>query len=356
MAGGTVRGRFIVSTVLAACLSAAVAAAQTRGLTIQLKASEARDAPVAEEVRLYGSSHALVIGIDEYTNGWPRLSNAVKDAELVAAELRKRGFGVTLKTNLTAAELEGAFKEFFIGKGADPMARLFVWYAGHGHSEDDEGFLVPADAPPPETGSQFKFKALPIRRFGEYVRLAQSKHAYAVFDACFAGTIFTMQRSRPPAAITHATTMPVRQFLTSGDAGQEVSDDGTFRELFLRALRGEERADANGDRYVTATEIGLFLSDRVTNLTETRQTPRYGKLRDKDYDLGDFVFALAAPVVASRSTGMSSRGADKETVFWQSIQDSTNPLDFEDYLAQFPKGSFVRLARRRADELIPVSL
>ena len=118
------RGRFIVSTVLAACLSAAVAAAQTRGLTIQLKASEARDAPVAEEVRLYGSSHALVIGIDEYTNGWPRLSNAVKDAELVAAELRKRGFGVTLKTNLTAAELEGAFKEFFIGKGADPMARL----------------------------------------------------------------------------------------------------------------------------------------------------------------------------------------------------------------------------------------
>ena len=145
--------------------------------------------------------------------------------------------------------------------------------------------------------------------------------------------------------------MPVRQFLTSGDAGQEVSDDGTLRELFLRALRGEERADANGDRYVTATEIGLFLSDRVTNLTETRQTPRYGKLRDKDYDLGDFVFALAAPVVASRSTGMSSRGADKETVFWQSIQDSTNPLDFEDYLAQFPKGSFVRLARRRADEL-----
>ncbi len=28
----------------------------------------------------YGDSRALVIGIDDYRNGWPRLSNAVRDA------------------------------------------------------------------------------------------------------------------------------------------------------------------------------------------------------------------------------------------------------------------------------------
>ena len=250
---------------------------------------------MAEEVRLYGASYALVIGIDTYTGGgWPRLSNAVKDAELVATELRKRGFDVTFETDLKSAELKSAFEEFFILKGTDPTARLFVWFAGHGHTIEDEGYLVPADAPSPETNKAlFKLKALNMRRFGEYVREAESKHAFAVFDACFAGTIFSTQRSRPPPAITHATTMPVRQFLTSGDANQKVSDDGKFRKLFLRALRGEEkRADANGDGYVTATEIGLFLQDRVTNLTRTRQTPRYGKLNDEDYDLGDFVFAM----------------------------------------------------------------
>ena len=334
---------------------AAGAAAETRGLTIQLKANEAKDAPVAGEVRLYGASYALVIGIDKYTGGWPRLSNAVKDARLVAAELERKGFEVTLKTNLAAAELEGAFKEFFIVKGADPTARLFVWYAGHGYSEDDEGFLIPADAPPPEAGPRFKFKALPIRRFGEYVRLARSKHAYAVFDACFAGTIFTMQRSRPPAAITHATTMPVRQFLTSGDAGQTVSDDGTFRELILRALSGEERADANGDGYVTATEMGLFLDDRVTNLTEARQTPRYGKLRDKDFDLGDFVFALAEPPPRRTSTPASPTapptGMTAEMMFWQSMKDSADPDNFQAYLDQFPNGTFARLARLELKKL-----
>ena len=124
------------------------------------------------------------------------------------------------------------------------------------------------------------------------MRQARSKHAFAVFDSCFSGTVFDSARALPPSAVTRATTLPVRQFLTSGDAGQTVSDDGAFRELFIRALNGEERADANGDGYLTASELGIFLTDRVTNLTQSKQTPRYGKLRDKDWDRGDFVFAL----------------------------------------------------------------
>ncbi|MBL7205198.1 MAG: hypothetical protein ISS63_12855 [Desulfobacteraceae bacterium] len=60
-----------------------------------------------------------------------------------------------------------------------------------------------------------------------------------------------------------------------------MSDDGRFRKLFIRAIRGEERADANNDGYLTGSELGLFLTDRLTNLTESRQTPRYGKLRDE---------------------------------------------------------------------------
>ena len=39
-----------------------------------------------------------------------------------------------------------------------------------------------------------------------------------------------------------------------------------------------------------------------------------------------------------------------DIVFWQTIEDSENTRDFEDYLEQFPDGQFVTLAhRRRAD-------
>lgn len=293
-----------VAAVIAAT-TASVTLAQTRGLTVNLRANEARDAPVAAEVALYGASHALVIGIDDYRNGWPRRSGAVRDAEAVAEELRRHGFDVTMANDLGGEALDRTLKEFFVAKGADPEARLVVWFGGHGQTLDHEGFLVPADAPPPDDAARFKLAALSMRRFEEYAGLARAKHAFAVFDAGLAGTVFDPQRALPPMAVTRATALPVRQFLTASGADQTVSDDGAFRGLFVRALRGEDYADLNADGYITASEIGLFLADRMSTLTLGRQTPRYGRLRDKDWNRGDVVFQVvgAAAVAAPAPDG-----------------------------------------------------
>ena len=284
----------ILSAFFVSILFSVHLCAKERAIKVKLRQSERVGAPVVAEVDLYSGSYALVIGIDKYTKGWPRLSGAVHDAELVAAVLKEKGFQVTFRKDLNSRELKQTFEKFFIFKGENPQARLFVWFAGHGHTLDGEGFLIPADAPRPGAGARFKYKALSMRRFGEFVRLAKSKHALAVFDSCFSGTIFDTQRTAPPPAVTRATTLPVRQFLSSGDSSQKVSDDGRFRKLFIRAIKGEERADANRDGYLTGSELGLFLTDRLTNLTESRQTPRYGKLRDEDWDRGDFVFQVAS--------------------------------------------------------------
>ena len=331
--------------------STAALAAGSRGVTVKLKASEAAGAPVSETVRLYSNSHALVIGIDNYTNGWPRLSNAVKDAQLIERELRGRGFNVQLKTNLAAGALEEALEDFFIDKGSDPNARLLVWFAGHGHTERGKGYLVPADGPLPQKDTRgFRRKALSMRRIGDMVRDADAKHVLAVFDSCFAGTVFESARTAPPPAITRVTTQPVRQFLTSGDAGQTVADDGKFRRLFIEALQGKRSADANADGYLTASELGLFLTDSISNYTSNKQTPHYGKLRDPDFDRGDFVFKMASLGASALAPG-SGGGMTPETLFWQSIKDSRNADDFKDYLAQFPNGTFAGLARRKVDDL-----
>ena len=324
---------------------------------VRLRASESPNSPYGETVELYSKSYALVIGIDDYTDGWPRLSNAVKDAPAVADALTKRGFDVTLGLNLNSRDMKEAFERFFILRGQDPDARLFTWYAGHGETIAGQGFLVPADAPLSDATAEFKLKALPMRRFSEYMRLAVAMHVLAVFDSCFSGTVFENQRGKPPAAITAATARPVRQFLSSGDAGQQVSDDGRFRELFLRGIAGEEGADANADGYVTATELGFYITDRVTNLTEGSQTPRYGKLRDQDYDRGDFVFMAAATPARADTTAAPAPPKEQaptvfderqlELAFWQSIQDSGNPADFEAYLESYPRGTYAGLARNR---------
>ena len=350
---GVLRQRVLAALAFAWGLGLAVAAsADTRGISVQLRASDDANAPVTETVKLYGSSHALVIGIDRYTGGWPRLSNAVNDARAVAEELDRQGFQVTLKTDLTATRLDRALKEFFAIKGNDPNARLLLWFAGHGHTDRGEGYLVPADAPP-ASSPRFLVTAIPMRGFGTLVRYARSKHVLAVFDSCFSGTVFTARAGALPAAITKKTTRPVRQFLTSGDAGQQVRDDGSFRKLFIRALRGEERADANRDGYLTGEELGLFMSQEMATLTEAAQTPKHGKLHDVDFNQGDFVFVLpggAKPYVAA---GTSSIPGDKamELAFWNSIQGSTNPAMFEEYLRKYPDGQFAGLARLKIEEL-----
>ena len=73
---------------------------------------------------------------------------AVAGARAVAGELRERGFEVTLRTDLDSALLDRVSKEFCAIQGADSVARLFLWFAGHGHTINGERFLIPTDAPP----------------------------------------------------------------------------------------------------------------------------------------------------------------------------------------------------------------
>ena len=335
------------------------ALAESRGLSVELRTAPEATAPLAGRVTLYDNSYALVIGNDAYSEGWPSLSNAIADAREIAAGLSERGFEVTLVEDLDSIVLRETLREFFAIKGADPKARLLLWYAGHGHSIRGEGFLVPIDAPAP-TEAEFKVRALHMRDFGGLMRLADSKHVLAIFDSCFSGTIFTTRAGAIPAAITRVTTRPTRQFMTSGDAEQQVSDDGTFRRLFLRALAGETTADSNGDGYLTGTELGLFLSDSMSEYTEDAQTPRYGKLRDPDYDRGDFVFALPGRIdgglddfdhAVALGEPVDVAEAMAEITLWTTVVNSGEPAVVQTYLDSYPTGRFARAAVARVEEL-----
>ena len=44
------------------------------------------------EIGLYRESHALVIGVSDYTEGWPKLPGVLTDVQAVKAALEGRGF------------------------------------------------------------------------------------------------------------------------------------------------------------------------------------------------------------------------------------------------------------------------
>jgi formylglycine-generating enzyme required for sulfatase activity len=328
------------------------ATAQTGGVfDIWLKARESADAPNDQKVTLYKKSKALVIGNDHYSGGWPQLSNGIKDAEEVAKGLKAQGFEVTLEKDLKSEELDRILKNFFVREGADVDTRLLLWFAGHGYTVRDEGYIVPVDAPSPKADADFREKAISLRRFGEYMREANARHVLAIFDSCFGGTVFDVARSMPPPAITLATTERVREFISSGEAEQQVSDDGTFRKLFLDVLAGKEPdADANHDGYVTGTELGLFLQQKMTNLTNNRQTPRYGKLNALGYDRGDFVFQVGKPDVPITATTPNPSAAEVAQLC-QSLANNPSPAVVQSLLETYKGTPIATCARARLEEL-----
>jgi hypothetical protein len=189
-------------------------------------------------------------------------------------------------------------------------------------------------------------KAISLRRFGEYMREAKARHVLAIFDSCFSGGVFNVARSLPPPAITLATTQPVREFISSGEAEQQVSDDGTFRKLFLDVLAGKEPdADANDDGYVTGTELGLFLHQKMTNFTNNRQTPRFGKLNAYGYDRGDFVFQVGKPEVTATAASATQSTSEAERA-WGATRGTTSQPVPEDFVRRYGDSFYGTLVRR----------
>jgi len=244
---------------------------------------------------LYKQSHALVIGMSKYTNGWPTLSGVEKDLIDVEATLKKNGFHVVVKRDKTRAELDKVFMDFITQYGQEKENRLLFYFAGHGHTLTNfgeiNGYIVPIDAPNPNYNeSGFIAKAMPMSRIEEYAKQSKSKHALFLFDACFSGSLFSVNRAIPEI-ISYKTAQPVRQFITSGSAEETVPDKSIFREQFVQALT-TDYADANKDGYLTGTELGKFLQDNVVNYSRNTQHPQYGKIRNTYLDKGDFVFVL----------------------------------------------------------------
>jgi formylglycine-generating enzyme required for sulfatase activity len=240
----------------------------------------------------YSSSYALIIVISEYKNkNWPVLENVFKDGLEVGKELDYRGFDVTYKYNVTLAELENALKEFFYNEKNDNQSRLFLWYSGHGHTVDGEGFLVPTDAPGPDDPG-FIRNVLPVKRFEEYSQYTTAKHVYMVFDSCLSSTTFNESSSKSQVTV-NVKKNKVRQFLYSCKSDPKKKNSVRFREFFLKAIRNEEgEANSNKDNYLSATEIGRFIKQNMENI------PYYGRI--KGYDQGEFKFILKSP---QKSTG-----------------------------------------------------
>ncbi len=244
---------------------------------------------------LYDGSFALLIGISNYANGLPALMGVSMDMANIKQKLENQGFKVILKLDVDLREMKDAFNSFINTYGQGDNNRLLFYFAGHGYTlktslGEELGYIVPVDAPnPAKNQSEFQNMAMEMTQIENYAKRIRSRHALFIFDACFSGSLFATSITLP-SPVSQKTLLPVRQFITSGTAEEQVPDESIFCRQFLVAIEGE--ADRDRDGYVTGTELGEFLQKSVTNYSNETQHPQYGKIRNPNLDKGDFIFVV----------------------------------------------------------------
>ena len=134
---------------------------------------------------------------------------------------------------------------------------------------------------------------LPMSEVKDIGSITIAKHVLFLMDACYGGLMALEYRSlekNTPGYLGKLTREKSRQIITAGGKDEKVMEKdiwghSAFTKNLLGAL-GNNLAD-DGDGFITANELAVYLKKRVTIDSESRQTPqiqRYGS------DEGEFIF------------------------------------------------------------------
>jgi len=314
---------------------------------------------------------AVIIGNKTYQGRIPAVDYAHNDAEAikryVVDVLGYREGNIIDLRDATQAQLLSAFGNETTHEGKvwqyvrPGKSDVAVFYSGHGvpGQRDKRGYLLPVDADP----NTPEINGYSIDLLYKNLSKIDTKSTTVFLDTCFSGDsargmligsaspIFI--EAKTPAMAKGMTVLTAAQ----GDQLASWDDDakhGLFTEHLLQALYG--KADGNGDGKVSVKEVKAYLDQEMTYAARRRFSRH-----QQATILGntDRVLASYSPgkppvrpkIKVAKEAPRPALGSNAaELAFWDAIKDSTNSADFEDYLAQFPHGTFSRLAKRRAGE------
>jgi len=167
---------------------------------------------------------ALVIGNGNYSSS--PLKNPVNDATDMAAMLKKLGFDVILKKNVTHRPMEEAIRDFGNRLKNQNGVGLF-FYAGHGLQTNNSNYLIPIGAKI-EKETDIQFEAVNAERILSEMANADNGLNIVILDACRDNPFRGLFRSanRGLAVVSNA---PTGTFISYSTAANQVARDGSGR-------------------------------------------------------------------------------------------------------------------------------
>lgn len=295
---------------------------------------------------------ALVVGADRYQTLTP-LENGVNDARAVAQRLGALGFEVLEPVlNPTRQEFMTALDRFEQRlRGAD--TGLF-FYAGHAVEVSGSNILLPVDAPAATSERTLRGAGINVSEILSDM-LAQTRAAILILDSCRDNPLPRDTTRGNAPRIGGARGLAPIEAPARGDGGAFIMFSALPGRVALDRLPQEDRErNSLFTRHLLraleqpARPLSLLMQsvrDDVARAARAAGREQEPHLDDRMIGSGQLMLARGAAVVPSPAP------ESLDLAFWQSIQNSRNLADFEAYLAQFPGGRFVALARNRVVEL-----
>jgi uncharacterized caspase-like protein len=275
---------------------------------------------------------ALVIG-----NGAYQFVNVLKspekDAKDIAATLKSIGFAqVTTLLNGSRQAMLNALTTFAQqAKGKS----VVVYYSGHGVQLAEENYIVPVDAPDPQTATQAKTSCVAVNDVLDELHTAGCSPKILILDAC---------RNNPFKGLGGGKAV--------GGKGGLAETKSKFSRTYLAfaANPGEVAPDGNSSNENSPYTQALLVELRKPNLPIDQtfmgvrvQLEASGQTTWEHTSLmGPFVFfpqtvAAPAPVVVAPA-------ADPAEIAFQNLQKSQKLADWKNFVATYPKNTHLNAA------------
>ncbi|HXG63972.1 MAG TPA: caspase family protein [Blastocatellia bacterium] len=365
---------FICNRFAAAALLAALAAITLAPVPLKAQTTGRRltIAP-AKEVNSWPNSEkrfALIIGVNQYEDrNIAPLGFAANDAEKLSEALITRASfprsQVTLLTTNQPRELQptrntilSSLRGLLSGMPKDGL--LVLSFAGHGIQPDQgEPFLLPSDARMSNDVDLLKLTSINLSEIRDSIKRSGVKQVVLLLDACRNDP--AASRSLKPNPMTEAYKRALNlddrnrgidafAVIYATDVGLVAWENaakrhGIFLGTVVDGLNGEA-ANERGD--ITLGSLVRYVERRVPEVAALQGRQQRPAIEISGYKADELI--IASGVSKSTAAPVETATVDPKALdlqFWKSIEDSSNPADYEAYLKKFPQGEFAELAKNR---------
>ncbi|MES2935940.1 MAG: SUMF1/EgtB/PvdO family nonheme iron enzyme [Pseudomonadota bacterium] len=289
--------------------------------------------------------HALLIGNDSYQSV-PKLRNARGDAEAMGRALRKAGYEITLVKDRSLKQLKDDIRLFKTQLHEGDEVVLF--YAGHGVQIGAMNYLLPIDVRS-DTEDQVTDDGLALSKVLEDIREQRPALTLAIIDACRDNPFKGKGRAIGGRGLTGVGGATGQMVIYSAGEGQQALDrlgdndpdkNGVFTRVFIKEM------ETVG---VSVDQVARRVREQVNSMARKVKHDQVPAIYDQV--LGQFYFYAPSATAGASASGVvaaaDTNPAVLELAFWNSVKDSRDISELQEYLNKYPKGQFAGLVQTR---------